>query len=40
MPLIIPKEKEHEWLDTRLTKEQVAEMIMPFLDDLMEANAA
>lgn len=40
MPLIIPKENEKDWLNTQLTKEQVADLIKQYPEELMEAEIA
>ena len=37
MPLIIPKEKEGEWIDKDLKKEQIEQLMLPFDENLMEA---
>ncbi len=37
MPFIIPKEMEERWLDPNLTEEEIAEMMVPFDADKMEA---
>lgn len=40
MPLILKKEDELKWIDTRLSKEQVAAMILPYDEHEMVAEVA
>ncbi len=40
MPLILKRDDELKWLDTRLSKEQVAEMILPYDENEMVAEVA
>lgn len=37
MPLIIPKEKEQQWIDKDLKQNQIEQLMMPFDENLMEA---
>ena len=37
MPLILPREAEKDWLNDDISKEQVESMLLPYLDDKMEA---
>jgi putative SOS response-associated peptidase YedK len=37
MPLIIPKEKEAEWIDKDLKQNQIEQLMLPFDENLMEA---
>lgn len=37
MPLIIPREQESKWIDTKLSKEDIQSLIKPYAEDEMFA---